>query len=160
MRNSNVATLTNILSEGAFLKLLFIILINLNFIFVHCIFIVSCFISGHLRKKLIETFSLLFFFSERAVKHVLGAWCHSSSFRPWVLHNIMKEPPDVTTETCPLIVLWQIHRITTMPDDFYYPYTRLFRWPEFYWGHKSGHFSSYNNIILLKPHNLFNAIMN
>jgi len=71
-----------------------------------------------------------------------GAWCHSSLFRPWVLHNIIKEPPDVATETCPLIVLWHIHRINTMPDDFYYPYTRLFRSPEFYWGHKSWHFLS------------------
>ena len=39
-------------------------------------------------------------------------------------------------------------------------YTRLFRWPEFYWGHKAWHFLSYNDMILLKPHNLYNAIMN
>ena len=84
----------------------------------------------------------IFVFSEREVKHAHRVWCHSSSFRPWVLHTIIKEPPDVTTETCPLIILWHIHRMNTMPDEFYYPNTCLVRSPEFYWGHKSWHFLS------------------
>ena len=78
------ASLKSLLSKDAILKLWFINRININVILKHMI-IVSCFISGHLRQKFIEIFS---FFSERAVTHAHCAGCHSSSFRPWVLHHM------------------------------------------------------------------------
>ena len=36
--------------------------------------------------------NIFVFFSERAVTHAHRAWCHSSSFWPWVLHDIITEP--------------------------------------------------------------------
>jgi len=63
--------------------------------------IVTCFISGHLRQKFIEIFS---FFSERAV--TCASCVMSFQFIPTVgIASYVKEPPEVTTETCPLIIL-------------------------------------------------------
>ena len=113
MWNSNRASPKKILSEDAILKMLFINKININVIlklYDYCYLLLFYFWT--FTTEILEIFS---FFSEHAVTPRVMSF----QFIPTVgIASYLKEPTKVTTETCPLIILWHIHRINTMPDDF------------------------------------------
>jgi len=129
MWNSNGATPKLIFFEGAIRKIHIINNINIYVILRHWIFIVTCLISRHSRQNFIEIYS--FFFSERSFTHATGAWCHSSSFRPWVLHKTYKNPQMCQKKHVPWL-LYDIYTGLTQYQTNCFTQTRvLFDHPNF-----------------------------